>query len=583
MKIFKIFALLLTMVINSFAQVSIDENFDDWESLTPLYIDSTGDGGSIEFYRLWLSDDEKFLYYCFETGSEINLQELNDITLYLDLDNNNATGKSVNGIGAELEYTFGDRGGKIYVNGGSLNISHPDLFLITAPTVTSSIFEGVIKKDLSSLGLSFNISDSIAVVLKDGTAGDMIPEAGEILYYSQQNIAGEYFTDYSIKKQDDNFLRFMTYNVERDGITDIQKREYFKRMLSVIDPDIIAFQEIYNSNSQTIATLVNSFYDDGRSYYHAKQGSDNIVLSKFPITASFQIPAATGLHQNGAFIVDMSEKYGKQALVISAHTPCCSNNDGRQDEIDAIMAFVRDAKNDGGTITLEEGSPIFIAGDMNLVGYNRQLKTFLTGDIFNNSSYGPDFAPDWDGSDFEDSKPGNPNLPLYFTWYDEGSDYSPGRLDFIIYPGSVLEKVNSFTMYTPSMPADTLNTYGLNQNDAINAADHNPVIADFKLEIVSGLRGTGNTLNPEQLKLFQNYPNPFNPSTIIDYELNTSSDVNFNLISVTGEIVETSELGFKNQGRYSLKIDLSKFNSGVYFYQLVAGSDVLTKKMLLIK
>jgi len=583
MKYFKIFAILLTIVINSFAQISIDENFDDWEALTPLYIDSTGDGGSIEFFRLWLSDDEKFLYYCFDTGSEINLQELNDITLYLDLDNNNTTGKSINGIGAELEYTFGDRGGKIYVNGGSLNVSHPDLFLITAPTVTSSIFEGVIKKDLSALGLSFNVSDSIAVVLKDGTAGDMIPESGEILYYSQQNNTGEYFTDYSIKKQDEDFLRFLTYNVERDGVTDIQKREYFKRMLSVIDPDIIAFQEIYNSNSQTIATLVNSFFDDGRSYYHAKQGSDNIVLSKFPITASYQIPAASGFHQNGAFIIDMSEKYGKQALVISAHTPCCSNNDGRQDEIDAIMAFVRNAKNEGGTVTLEEGSPILIAGDMNLVGYNRQLKTFLTGDIFNNSSYGPDFAPDWDGSDFEDSKPGNPNLPLYFTWYDEGSDYSPGRLDFIIYPGSSMEKVNSYTMYTPSMPADTLNTYGLSLNDAINAADHNPVIADFKLEIVSGLKGTGNNLNPEQLKLFQNYPNPFNPSTIIDYELNASAEVNFNLISITGEVVEKAELGYKNQGKYSLQLDLSKFNSGVYFYQLIAGSEVLTKKMLLVK
>lgn len=581
MRLYAIMFLVLLTTL-TLAQIKIDEDFSDWEQIDVLYADSVGDGAEIDFGRLWLADDDNFLYYCFEVGSEINLQDYNDVTIYLDLDNNPATGKSVNSIGAEIEYIFGDRGGTRYTSNGSSSISHPDLFLITAPTVTSTIFEGVIKKDLANIGLGFS-SDTITVVLKDGNSGDMIPESGEVLSYGLNSTLIEYYEDYSIAKTDSTFLRFMTYNVERDGITNTQKKQYFERMITTLDPDIITFQEIYNSNANAIAALITGFFDDGRNYFYGKKGPDNIILSKYPVVASFDIPASSGFHGNGAFVVDMTEKYGVKALVISAHTPCCDNNEARQDEIDAIMAFVRDAKSNGGTLTLDEDSPIIIAGDMNLVGYSEQLNTFLTGDIKNNNAYGDDFIPDWDDTNFDDAKPGNPNLPLYFTWYDEGSSFAPGRLDFVIYTGSVLDKQNSFALFTPTVHPDTLTKYGLEPNDSKNAADHVPVIADFKLDVVTGGIKTGNTPKPEGIKLLQNYPNPFNPETVIEYELGNSGDVSFKLISVTGEIVEESGLGFKQNGKHSFKLNLSSLNSGVYFYQIASTGFVSTKKLMLLK
>ncbi|GJQ61984.1 MAG: endonuclease [Melioribacteraceae bacterium] len=574
--------LLVLFCINSYSQIKIDENFTDWEELDVLYSDATGDGQPIDFGKLWLADDENYLYYCFEVGSEINLQDNNDVTIYLDIDNNGATGKSVNGIGAEIEYVFGERGGTRYTSAGNSSISHTDLFLITAPTVTSTIFEGVIKKDLSGIGLGFD-HDTIKVVLKDGNSGDMIPESGELLSYTLTNETTDYYEDYSIEKTDSSFLRFMTYNVERDGITDAQKRQYFERMITTLDPDIIAFQEIYNSNANTIAGLVTSFFNDGRNYFYGKKGPDNIILSKYPVVASYDIPSSSGFHGNGAFVVDMTEKYGVKALVISAHTPCCDNNEARQDEIDAIMAFVREAKSEGGTLTLDEESPIIIAGDMNLVGYSEQLTTFLTGDIKNNSAYGDDFTPDWDNTPFDDAKPANPNLPLYFTWYDEGSSFAPGRLDFIIYSGSVLDMLNSFSLFTPSMHPDTLSQYGLTVNDSKNAADHVPVIADFKLELVTGGVKTGDSQLPNGIKLMQNYPNPFNPETVIEYELGDAGEVSFKLISVTGELVETAGLGYKQDGKHSFKLNLSDLNSGVYFYQIASTGYISTRKLVLLK
>lgn len=583
MKKILILAALLFNISTLTAQINIDENFADWLALEPLYTDQSTTSADIDFNRLWLSDDENFLYYCFDTGDEINLQEMNDITLYLDVDNNASTGRNVNGIGAEIVYNFGDRSGTAYLQSGNVSLEHPDLFLITAPTVTSDIFEGLIKKDLPALGLNLSESDTIAVVLKNGNTSEMIPATGEILKYVMTNSSSEYFSDYSINKKDPDDLRFMSYNVEFDGIMNSSKQPYFKRIITTLDPDIITFQEIYDSGAETIASLVAGFFDDGRSYYSAKRGPDNIIVSKYPVTASTPIPATSGYHGNGAFVVDMTEKYGTHALVISAHTPCCANNEDRQDEIDAIMALVRNAKDGTGPVTIDENSPVFIAGDMNLVGFKRQLETFLTGDIFNNSAYGPDFVPDWDDSDFEDAKPGVPNLPLYFTWYDEGSNYAPGRLDFIIYSGSVVEKVNSFSFYTRSFPADTLTAYGLDKDDAVRAADHNPPVADFRFPKPNSVEEETGSVQPGKLKLYQNFPNPFNPETNIRYSLGSSADVKLKIFAVTGEEIYKSDLGYREKGEHSVSVDLASLNSGVYFYTLTAGSSIQTKKLVLLK
>ncbi len=91
-------------------------------------------------------------------------------------------------------------------------------------------------------------------------------------------------------------------------------------------------------------------------------------------------------------------------------------------------------------------------------------------------------------------------------------------------------------------------------------------------------------------KLFQNYPNPFNPSTVISYQLSVSSNVVLKIFDVLGNEVATlinnewKEAGYHN---YQLSPDASGFNyqlsSGIYFYQLRAGSFSAVKKFILLK
>ncbi|MCU0332411.1 MAG: PQQ-binding-like beta-propeller repeat protein [Ignavibacteriaceae bacterium] len=90
-------------------------------------------------------------------------------------------------------------------------------------------------------------------------------------------------------------------------------------------------------------------------------------------------------------------------------------------------------------------------------------------------------------------------------------------------------------------------------------------------------------INPEEFVLFQNYPNPFNPSTVISYRLPVSSNVTLKVFDILGnEIIKLVD-GYRTIGKYEVEFDASTLTSGTYFYQLIAGSFVETKKMILMK
>ncbi len=88
---------------------------------------------------------------------------------------------------------------------------------------------------------------------------------------------------------------------------------------------------------------------------------------------------------------------------------------------------------------------------------------------------------------------------------------------------------------------------------------------------------------PSDFSLSQNYPNPFNPVTTIRYSLDKTSDVSLEVYNIAGKLVETLYTGNKSAGEYSVTWDASQLASGVYFYKLVSGTNIQTRKMMLIK
>ncbi len=83
--------------------------------------------------------------------------------------------------------------------------------------------------------------------------------------------------------------------------------------------------------------------------------------------------------------------------------------------------------------------------------------------------------------------------------------------------------------------------------------------------------------------LEQNYPNPFNPTTIIKYSIPELSSVTLKIYDVLGNEVEALVNEKKPAGTFEITWYADQLTSGVYFYQLKAGSYVETKKMVLLK
>ena len=88
---------------------------------------------------------------------------------------------------------------------------------------------------------------------------------------------------------------------------------------------------------------------------------------------------------------------------------------------------------------------------------------------------------------------------------------------------------------------------------------------------------------PVEYSLSQNYPNPFNPSTKITYSVASLSSVVLKIYDILGREVVTLVNEEKPTGRYEVNFNASSLASGVYFYQIKAGSFIQTKKLMLLK
>jgi hypothetical protein len=101
---------------------------------------------------------------------------------------------------------------------------------------------------------------------------------------------------------------------------------------------------------------------------------------------------------------------------------------------------------------------------------------------------------------------------------------------------------------------------------------------------------------PENFFLSQNYPNPFNPSTKIKFTISSvviasetkqSQLVTLKVFDILGNEVAILVNEEKPNGTYEVEFEGNGLTSGVYIYQLRAGSVsggfVETKKMVLLR
>jgi hypothetical protein len=93
---------------------------------------------------------------------------------------------------------------------------------------------------------------------------------------------------------------------------------------------------------------------------------------------------------------------------------------------------------------------------------------------------------------------------------------------------------------------------------------------------------------PENIELKQNYPNPFNSGTTIEFNLPRSGYVEVKIYNLLGELICIPLQKHLPAGNHTINWNGrdAKGNicpTGIYFYQITAGSNSETKRMILLK
>ena len=93
---------------------------------------------------------------------------------------------------------------------------------------------------------------------------------------------------------------------------------------------------------------------------------------------------------------------------------------------------------------------------------------------------------------------------------------------------------------------------------------------------------------PKATYLVQNYPNPFNPTTTIMFGLREAVYVTLRVYDASGRLVKVLVEGKRDIGHHKVVWEgaddhNNSVASGVYFYRLVAGDFIQTRKMVLLR
>jgi len=157
-------------------------------------------------------------------------------------------------------------------------------------------------------------------------------------------------------------------------------------------------------------------------------------------------------------------------------------------------------------------------------------------------------------------------------------------------------KMFAGTQYGVIYSADTGVTW-MKINDGLTTLTTNCLAVDSNGYLYAGTSGSGvfrstqTTTNvkpfldhiPSNFILEQNYPNPFNPSTQINFSIPKATNVTLKVYDVLGQEVAVLVNERKQAGEYNVTWNAADVPSGVYFYRIVAGEFVETKKMVLIR
>lgn len=463
------------------SQIQLNNQFGDWSGIDHL---NAPDGSP--FIKTAATSNLNWLYVHIELQNEVGLDENilpNEYFLLLDLDDDTDTGVDYanQGLGVDLLLNFSSRQAIRYTGGSGIE-SLNEIGMRSSPTYSAKEFEIAFKRDL--LG---DVGESIRLKWYDGDGQVGFPAEGIV---HEMNSSVDPWTPHSIARSEGTLDRVAFWNMN-NRMDEGPAKMAMERILQAVAPDIIGFSEVSNVSANYVRGLLNEWIplEGGASWNVVKDDYDLMVASKGAVLSSH-----SGVYRQFPVVVEAHEDWLVPMLFTSSHLKCCggaSNEAQRQSEADEYMAFLRDAiAGAGNGPALSTNAPIVYGGDLNMVGLDNPIYTLVTGDILDETNNGPDFAPDWDGSNLTEWPILQSDHPFDYTWTSSSlsSEWIPGKLDYIITSDASTGYKGGFVLRTDAMSAARLEELGLQSNDALAASDHFIVVADLGLGDLLGFQ-----------------------------------------------------------------------------------------------
>jgi len=458
-------------------RVVLDGAFDDWDGAAPKATDPTGDAtGAFDLERVTVRTAGTAVFVHLglaerETGP-VNLQSgaADEGTLVISLETE---------TGARAVFDTREKGVAMTTAGGrEREAGWAAIGYTGLPTYASDAYE--LRFDASLLGAK------VGETLTIGFGGS--DELSEPLSVELVGETPAPVADAAWERHPDAAVRVVSFNTLRGGLVDPDRSRRIIRMLRAVNPDVICFQEEWETSPELAEAILNDEAvglgggrergADGRTMDEDRggdpgawrvfsEGNGCLVATRLPAT---QVPAGDGRY--AAAMLDLPG--GGSLMAMSVHFKCCgyarSEEDERRiaeaEEVARTIASVREAGDDS-PFADHRDAGVLVFGDWNLVGSRRPLDV-LTRDEPSGAGLAGVELLDLNGRSA-------------VTWYNERSAFSPGRLDLLAVSDDNMRVHRSFVVNTRFMHPRVLAAMNLTPQDSALASDHLMLVADLSV------------------------------------------------------------------------------------------------------
>jgi len=328
------------------------------------------------------------------------------MAIYIDADGDPDTGRPIaepavlGGLGADIEVIFSPResdaprvgSGVMFrvqmPDGTARVVSHERLGFSFTPTHAAEWYEArIARSSIEELGLDIRGLGSTGrvagvVVMYDGRGEvDGWADPFEIAAPSASSLEPQ---DVRVPTKPNDAVRVLAYNVERGN--PLQAPEPFARIIRVLDPDVLLFQEWddESADGSALQAWLTAHVDDSVEWQVLKGEAWGVaVASKHPLSGltPMDVPNPVNARNALRFVGGLVQTPHGPLAVGSTHLKCCGTKGSREDrqrtaEATVIAEMLAAALDEGPG---SEAWGVVIGGDMNLVGSRPPLDAIARG------------------------------------------------------------------------------------------------------------------------------------------------------------------------------------------------------------